>query len=173
MDRLLVLTAQVAIAHGHRIEVTEQTDPLTDEPVVLAIVDLDTGIRCRRAEDPSGDFSRWIGRVLRCTVTMGGAGAHTSLLVDPIGPVRPAPRSLSVKPTQPPTPRRPRRTAGVEPTVLPWRSPSDSGESGRPSSAEVPGPMRETGAKILEPIGEHVDHALRRSLQDAADDECR
>lgn len=85
MDRLLVLSAQVAIAHGHRIEVTEQTDPLTDEPVVLTLVDLDTGIRYRRAEDPSGDFSRWIGRVLRCTVTMGDAGAHTTLLVDPLG----------------------------------------------------------------------------------------
>ncbi|MFK3678749.1 hypothetical protein ACI2IP_13540 [Microbacterium sp. NPDC090218] len=86
MDRLLVLTAQVAIAHGHRVEVTEQVDPLTEEPVVLALVDLDTGVRYRRAEDPSGDFSRWIGRVLECTVTLGGAGAHTSLLVDPLGP---------------------------------------------------------------------------------------
>jgi len=86
MDRLLVLDAQVAIPHGHRVEVTEQADPLTQEPVVLALVDLDTGIRYRRAEDPGGDFSRWIGRVLRCTVTMGGGGAHTSLLVDPIGP---------------------------------------------------------------------------------------
>ena len=53
-------------------------------PTIL--VDLDTGIRYRRAEDPSGDFSRWIGRVLRCTVTMGDAGAHTTLLVDPLGP---------------------------------------------------------------------------------------
>lgn len=86
MDRLLVFTAQVAIAHGHRVEVTEQVDPLTDEPVVLALVDLDTGIRYRRAEEPGGDVSRWIGRVLECTVTIGGAGAHTSLLVDPLGP---------------------------------------------------------------------------------------
>jgi hypothetical protein len=86
MDRLLVLTAQVAIAHGHRVEVTEQVDPLTDEPVVLALVDLDTGIRYRRAEEPAGDFSRWIGRVIECSVTIGGSGAHTSLLVDPIGP---------------------------------------------------------------------------------------
>lgn len=86
MDRLLVLNAQVAIAHGHRVEVTEQADPLTQEPVVLGLVDLDTGIRFRRAEDPSGDFSRWIGRILECTVTIGGMGAHTTLLVDPIGP---------------------------------------------------------------------------------------
>ena len=86
MDRLLVVAAQVAIAHGHRVEVTEQIDPLAGEPVVLSIVDLDTGIRYRRAEDPSGDLSRWIGRVLECTVTIGGADSHTSLLVDPSGP---------------------------------------------------------------------------------------
>jgi len=86
MDRLLVLDAQVAIAHGHRVEVTEQIDPLTEEPVLLALVDLDTGIRYRRAEDPTRDFSRWIGRVLKCTVTIGGARVHTTLLVDPIGP---------------------------------------------------------------------------------------
>jgi len=88
MDRLLVLTAQVAIARGHRVEVAEQVDPLTEEPVVLALLDLDTGIRYRRAEEPSGEASRWIGRVLECTVTMGGVGAHTTLLVDPIGPGR-------------------------------------------------------------------------------------
>ncbi|MFB8190991.1 hypothetical protein ACFC14_16860 [Microbacterium sp. NPDC055988] len=86
MDRMLVLTAQVAIAHGHRVEVTEQVDPVSDEPVVLALVDLDSGIRYRRAEEPSGDISRWIGRVLECTVTIGGPRAHTTLLVDPIGP---------------------------------------------------------------------------------------
>ena len=88
MDRLLVLTAQVAIAHGHRIEVIEQVDPLGEEPVVLAIVDLDTGIRYRRAEDPRGDVSRWIGRVLECTVTLGGGGGgvQTALLVDPVSP---------------------------------------------------------------------------------------
>lgn len=85
MDRLLVLTAQVAIPHGHRVEVTEQVDPLGEEPVVLAIVDLDTGIRYRRPEDPRGDFSRWIGRVLECTVTFGGSGVlATTLLVDPV-----------------------------------------------------------------------------------------
>lgn len=86
MDRLLVLTAQVAIAHGHRVEVTEQVDPLSDEPVVMALVDLDTGIRYRRPQEPSGDVTRWIGRVLECTVTMGDASARTTLLVDPIGP---------------------------------------------------------------------------------------
>ncbi|KAB1865064.1 hypothetical protein [Microbacterium algeriense] len=86
MDRLLVIAAHVAIAHGHRVEVTEQVDPLGEEPVLLSVVDLDTGIRYRRPEEPSGDISRWIGRVIECTVTIGGTGARTTLLVDPIGP---------------------------------------------------------------------------------------
>lgn len=84
MDRLLVLPAQVAIAHGHRVEVIEQIDLLTEEPVVLAVVDLDTGIRYRRSDEARGEFTRWIGRVLECTVTIGGAG-RTVLRVDPIG----------------------------------------------------------------------------------------
>ncbi|MBO9626528.1 MAG: hypothetical protein J7484_09160 [Microbacterium sp.] len=85
MDRRLVLNAQLAIAQGHRIEVTEQADPDDADGVVLAIVDLDTGIRFRRAEDPRGDAVRWLGRVRECTVMIGGHGAHTVLLVVPDG----------------------------------------------------------------------------------------
>lgn len=86
MDRLLVWTAQVAIPRGHRVEVTEQADPLTQEPVLLSLVDLDTGIRYRRAEEPGVEASRWIGRVLDCTVTIGDRVSRTTLTVDPIGP---------------------------------------------------------------------------------------
>jgi hypothetical protein len=86
MDRLLALPAQVALPLGHRVEVTEHTDPTTDERVVLAVVDLDTGIRYRRPEEPRGDVSRWIGRILECTVVLAGSGTRTALLVDPIGP---------------------------------------------------------------------------------------
>ncbi|WP_217184361.1 hypothetical protein [Streptomyces sp. AC495_CC817] len=82
MDRRLVLNAQLAIAQGHRVEVTEQFDPETGEPAVLVIVDLDAGIRYR-AEDPRGDVSRWLGRVVDCTVTIGSHGAHTVLTVAP------------------------------------------------------------------------------------------
>ena len=84
MDRLLVFPAQIAIAHGHRVEVIEQIEPRADEAVVLSIADLDTGIRYRRSDDARGEFSRWIGRVLECTVTIGGSG-RTVLRVDPIG----------------------------------------------------------------------------------------
>lgn len=87
MDRKIVLDAQVAIARGHRVEVTEQPDPLTGEPVVLAVVDLDAGIGYRRAREPRDEAFHWLGRVLECTVTIGGAGAHTLLLVDPADPV--------------------------------------------------------------------------------------
>ena len=86
MDRMLVLTAQVAIPHGHRVEVTEQLDPLTEEPVLVAVADLDTGIRYRRTDDPRGDVSRWIGRVLECSITFGSGAARTVLRVDPISP---------------------------------------------------------------------------------------
>lgn len=85
MDRMLALPAQVAIAHGHRVEVTEQIDPFTQESVVTALVDLDTGVRYQRGNEPSGDVARWIGRVLGCTVTIGGNGPHSVLRVDPIG----------------------------------------------------------------------------------------
>ncbi|KJL27520.1 hypothetical protein [Microbacterium oxydans] len=85
MDRILVVAGQIAIAPGHRIEVTEQADPLTNEPVLLSLTDLDTGIRYR-TDDVSGELSRWLGRVLDCTVTIGAHSARTTLTVDPIGP---------------------------------------------------------------------------------------
>lgn len=86
MDRTLVWTAQVAIPSGHRVEVTEQADPLTQEPVLLSLLDLDTGVHYRRAEEPRGDLARWVGRVLECTVIFGDRGARTVFTVDPIGP---------------------------------------------------------------------------------------
>ncbi len=86
MDRRLVLNAQLAIAQGHRLEVTEHIDADSGEAVVLAVVDLDTGIRYRRAEEPSGETSRWLGRVLDCTVTIGGHGPHTVITVAVEGP---------------------------------------------------------------------------------------
>lgn len=83
MDRKLVWNAQLAIARGHRIGVSEQVDELTGESTVLAIADIDTGVRYRRAEEPRDDSIRWFGRVLECTVTFGERSTHTTLLVDP------------------------------------------------------------------------------------------
>jgi len=83
MDRKLVLNAQLPIARGHRVEVIEQSVPESGELAVLAIVDLDTGIVYRHSDDGLGEATRWLGRVLECTVTVGGRGPHTSLTVAP------------------------------------------------------------------------------------------
>ncbi|MFS0894100.1 hypothetical protein [Microbacterium sp. 179-I 3D3 NHS] len=87
MDRSLVFPAPVAVAPGHRVEVTELVDPLTGEAIAVMLVDLDTGIRYRRSDAVRGESERWIGRVLECAVTMTGGGAvRTVLRIDPIGP---------------------------------------------------------------------------------------
>lgn len=85
MDRKLVLNAHLAIAHGHRVEVTERIDELTGEALILSVSDLDTGIRYRRLEEPRGELIRWLGRVLDCTVTIGGHSSLTTLTVDAEG----------------------------------------------------------------------------------------
>ncbi|MEW2460175.1 hypothetical protein AB0872_05745 [Microbacterium sp. NPDC047426] len=86
MDRMLVFAGQVALPLGHRIEVTEHDEGEGRESIVLSVVDLDTGIRYRRGEEARGALSRWIGRVLECTVTVSGGVTRTALLVDPVGP---------------------------------------------------------------------------------------
>ncbi|MDN3444924.1 hypothetical protein [Microbacterium sp. APC 3901] len=85
MDRKLVLNAHLAIARGHRIEVMERVDELTGESLILSVSDLDTGIRYRRVEEPRGELVRWWGRVLDCTVTIGGHSSLTTLTVDAEG----------------------------------------------------------------------------------------
>ena len=85
MDRKLVLNAHLAISHGHRVEVTEHVDELTGESAILSVIDLDTGIRYRRVEEPRGEIVRWLGRVIGCTVFIGGQGVQTSLTVDADG----------------------------------------------------------------------------------------
>ncbi|WP_341958196.1 hypothetical protein [Microbacterium sp. LWH13-1.2] len=83
MDRKLVINAPLAIAHGHRVEVSECVDELTGESVILSVIDLDTRIRYRRPEEPRERVSRWLGRVVDCTVTIGvGHGSRTLLTVD-------------------------------------------------------------------------------------------
>ena len=43
MDRKLVVNAHLAIAHGHRVEVTEHVDETTGESLIGSVIDLDTG----------------------------------------------------------------------------------------------------------------------------------
>ena len=85
MDRKLVLDAHLAIAHGHRVEVSESIDELTGESLILSVTDLDTRVRYRRADDPRGEVIRWLGRVVDCTLTIGGHGSRTTLTVEADG----------------------------------------------------------------------------------------
>lgn len=82
MDRKLVVNAHLAIAHGHRVEVTEHVDETTGESLIGSVIDLDTGIRYRRVDVSRGESIRWLGRVIDCTVAIGGPSARTVLTVD-------------------------------------------------------------------------------------------
>ncbi|WP_372967032.1 hypothetical protein [Microbacterium sp.] len=85
MDRKLVLNAQLALPRGHRIEVTERVDEHTGDTTVFSLVDLDTGVRYRRAEELRGDVLRWSGRVLDCTISLGAPTLRTVITVDADG----------------------------------------------------------------------------------------
>ncbi len=104
---------------------------------------------------------------------MGDAGAHTTLLVDPLGP-GPTGAKVALREADAAADACEGRSrqVGVESTVLHGGVRALLVSRGS-FSTEVPGVVRETGAQVLEAIGEHVDHALGGSLQDAADDERR
>jgi hypothetical protein len=71
MDRSIVFPGQIAIAQGHRVEVT----------------DLETNIRYRLVEEAAGvDEVRWLGRVLDCTIGVSSTGSRTELRLDVRGP---------------------------------------------------------------------------------------
>ena len=87
MDRSIVMPGQIAIAQGHRVEATERLDPLSGEAVIVTLVDLETNIRYRIAEEGYGvDLVRWLGRVLDCTISVSATGARTELRIDATGP---------------------------------------------------------------------------------------
>lgn len=87
MDRSIVFPGQVAIAQGHRVEVTEHLDPLSGETLAIAVRDLETDIRYRLVEGAAGlDEVRWLGRVLDCTISVSSTGSRTDLRLDARGP---------------------------------------------------------------------------------------
>lgn len=87
MDRSIVLPGQIAVAQGHRVEVSEQLDPLTGEALIVSLRDLETNIRYRLVEeDFRGDGVRWLARVLDCTISVSATGARTDLRLDATGP---------------------------------------------------------------------------------------
>ncbi len=86
MDRSIVVPGHVALAQGHRVEVTERLDPVTGEAVIAGLRDLETNVRYRLVEEGAGDPVRWLGRVLDCTVSISATGSRTALRLDATGP---------------------------------------------------------------------------------------
>ncbi|WP_243226068.1 hypothetical protein [Microbacterium sp. CIAB417] len=84
MDRTLVLAASAPIPVGHRVEVAEQLDLVGGTSAVVAITDLETGVRYQRAEEPSGELSVWQGVVLTTTVTSTADGPRTAMKIDAV-----------------------------------------------------------------------------------------
>ena len=84
MDRTLVLAASAPLPVGHRVEVAEQLDLASGTSTVMAITDLETGVRYQRAEEPSGELSVWQGRVLTTTITATADGPRTAVKVDAV-----------------------------------------------------------------------------------------
>lgn len=87
MDRSIVFPGQIAIAQGHRVEVTERLDALSGETLAIAVRDLETGIGYRLVEEPAGlDELCWLGRVLECAISVSSTGSRTELRLDARGP---------------------------------------------------------------------------------------
>ncbi|MGF6824391.1 hypothetical protein M2317_003320 [Microbacterium sp. ZKA21] len=84
MDRTLVLAASAPIPVGHRVEVAEQLDLASGTSTVVAITDLESGVRYQRAEEPSGELSVWQGKVLTTTITATADGPRTAVKVDAV-----------------------------------------------------------------------------------------
>lgn len=85
MDRTVVFPLSAPIPRGHRIEVTELIGE-SGGSFVVAIADLDSGVRFERSISQAGEPSSWIGGVLACTVSVVAGGTHTTLTVEPAGP---------------------------------------------------------------------------------------
>jgi len=82
MDRTLVMAASAPIPVGHRVEVAEQLDVESGTSAVVAIVDLETGVRYQRAEEPTAQLSIWQGSVLATTITTTADGPRTAMKID-------------------------------------------------------------------------------------------
>lgn len=94
MDRTLVLPVSMPVPVGHRIEIADAPDGGADGGTVLfSIVDLETGIRFQRAEEPAGAVRRWQGQVSACVIAATGAGARTVLTLAEVSPLAAGARS--------------------------------------------------------------------------------
>ncbi|HCS60082.1 MAG TPA: hypothetical protein DIW46_01595 [Microbacterium sp.] len=85
MDRTVVFSLSAPIPRGHLIEVSELISE-SGTSTVIAIVDLESGVRFERSDLPAGEIGSWKGTVQRCTVSGAANRARTSLIVDPARP---------------------------------------------------------------------------------------
>lgn len=85
MDRTIVIGVPAPIPHGHRVEVVDRTDE-SGERTVLAVIDLETGIRYQPGPATSTRTTAWVGRVLECTVMQTRGSISTTFLIDPVSP---------------------------------------------------------------------------------------
>ena len=100
MDTRLVVRGRIAIEPGHRIEITEAVDAeavgaeaevadtvgvgLSLPPGVIALIDLDTGVRYQVAEGSRIPVRRWTAHVVDCLVLLDGPHERTVLTVTPV-----------------------------------------------------------------------------------------
>lgn len=83
MDRTVVIPLPAAIAHGHRVQVVEIDDDAGH--TVIALIDLETGVRYGADTESGRPATTWTGYVLECRITPSRMGASTTLLIDRVG----------------------------------------------------------------------------------------
>lgn len=81
MERTLVVAASAPVPRGNRVEITQVRQDETDAGAVIAVHDLDRGIRYRLRDVPRERVDVWRAQVRECTVRDTAAGPETTLLV--------------------------------------------------------------------------------------------
>lgn len=90
MDRTFVFDGSAPVPRGNRVEITL----LRADETVLAVHDLDRGIRYRRREAPRDEVDVVRAHVRDCTVTDSRRGAQTALTVSGVDAAQSAAEAL-------------------------------------------------------------------------------
>ncbi|WP_309128691.1 hypothetical protein [Microbacterium sp.] len=88
METTLVIAASAPVPRGNRVEIVQVRRDETDAGEVVAVHDLDRGIRYRLREVPRERVVVWRAQVRDCTVADTVRGPETTLVVlsaDPAG----------------------------------------------------------------------------------------
>ncbi|WP_309066793.1 hypothetical protein [Microbacterium sp.] len=94
MERTLVVAASAPVPRGNRVEVTEVRAGETDAGQIVAVHDLDRGIRYRLREVPRQRVDVWRAQVRECTVEDTAGGPRTTLSVTTGDPAESAAEAL-------------------------------------------------------------------------------